>query len=1150
MSRKLLVFTILFLMISSTTLLHTAAAEDSDGDGVDDSVDDCPFAFGNSTIDRTGCPDADGDGRSDLNDAWTSQYPSFSLDATVAATTNIFDAAYSPTGEFVAIRENQHIKIYNTSTQTVLQTSAQISSSWWGNRLSWSPDGTMLAASISSGVNVYWPSNRTEIQTGVAPTDPGSVRDVAFFPNGTGFIAVGEGWGSNSGKVYAASAVNGTIWHSFQPNSDSSFSSVALSPDGSRAAVGGDGVVYVINTSSWQGGRTINHGSENVRGVDISPDGNWISACDDTGLAYQSTVLRVWDLDNGTQVMAKTGTSRCSETRFSPDGSQVGYSFHFYTDDAASVTIYHINSNALVTRLSARPTGDPCTDTTAPPNVCGRMYGFDWHPNGLDIISVMGQDNEGVYFWSSNLDPDNDGWNSTDQGDGKVDAFPDEPTQWADSDGDGYGDNALPAHQGDQCVNTFGKSKEDRFGCPDSDNDGWSDPEMGWPAHPDGTADRFPNDPKQWADTDLDGYGDNYYYDVQQFTELHINQSGDAFPGNPTQWNDSDGDGWGDNYHDSSWDEFRPLDWPGAYNPAATQVDKFPLFRYQWNDTDNDWIGDEPNTPVSDACPNLYGNSTQDRLGCLDSDGDGWSNPSSGAPAHPEGDADAFPDDATQWRDTDGDGFGDNTTGNNADDCPGEYGTSSVDRVGCPDVDGDGYSNAGDPFPQDGTQWSDQDGDNYGDNPDGNDPDAFPYDSSQWKDSDGDGYGDRPIPPNGDMFPNDPTQWSDMDNDGFGDNLNGNKGDVCPETYGKSELPGARGCPDSDNDGVVDPYDAFPDDFYQQTDNDGDGWGDNQDVPNGDECPEEYGTSVNLSIHGGPDSDGDSWADALEKFPEDAKQWEDTDGDGWGDNYGWVNKTIADEVNEGLFIVIRDQWGDAFPTDASQWSDTDGDGFGDNQTGSLPDAFPVRATQWADSDGDGYGDNHVLGSFQPDECELKYGESFTDYFGCPDSDKDGVSDQTDPCPYDSTISMGIKGQVACASFDDDDGDGIPNEFDIDYVGSSDDGGWDIDSELFILGGLIVFLLAIIIVAMVAKQAGKRKAAYSRAEEMKANAMMDEENERRQEWIDYYVAQGDTAKAMELGWTPPQEKPQWQQYQMEQEQAQQEAIPDMFSLDDL
>ena len=34
------------------------------------------------------------------------------------------------------------------------------------------------------------------------------------------------------------------------------------------------------------------------------------------------------------------------------------------------------------------------------------------------------------------------------------------------------------------------------------------------------------------------------------------------------------------------------------------------------------------------------------------------------------GDADAFPDDPTQWRDSDGDGFGDNTSGNNPDECP------------------------------------------------------------------------------------------------------------------------------------------------------------------------------------------------------------------------------------------------------------------------------------------------------------------------------------------------------------------------------------------------------------------------------------------------------------------------------------------------
>ena len=71
-------------------------------------------------------------------------------------------------------------------------------------------------------------------------------------------------------------------------------------------------------------------------------------------------------------------------------------------------------------------------------------------------------------------------------------------------------------------------------------------------------------------------------------------------------------------------------------------------------------------------------------------------------------------------------------------------------------------------------------------------------------------------------------------------------------------------------------------------------------------------------------------------FPNDPLQWEDTDLDGWGDNYGWVNSTIADETDVGNLITIRDQWGDAFPLDPSQWSDTDGDGFGDNNTGRLP----------------------------------------------------------------------------------------------------------------------------------------------------------------------------------------------------------------------
>ena len=54
--------------------------------------------------------------------------------------------------------------------------------------------------------------------------------------------------------------------------------------------------------------------------------------------------------------------------------------------------------------------------------------------------------------------------------------------------------------------------------------------------------------------------------------------------------------------------------------------------------------------------------------------------------------ADAFTDEPSQWSDADGDGYGDNFEGVNVDFCTDKAGTSTIDRFGCPDLDGDGYS--------------------------------------------------------------------------------------------------------------------------------------------------------------------------------------------------------------------------------------------------------------------------------------------------------------------------------------------------------------------------------------------------------------------------------------------------------------------------
>ena len=1133
---------------------------DGDGDGVDDSTDNCPFAPGTSTTDRDGCPDRDGDGTSDFNDGWTSTNPGFTKDIAMTSSFDYWDVDHSPDGEFVVTSdENGYVRIRNSTTGIILR-SVEAFPNTDAHDVAWSGDGSYIAVSTEEQdiVKMYWPDNLSSVHGDISADVGGGdqVNDLAFSHDGSMLaIAIGRsGNGGTNGVVRVINTADGSVINNANPSGEDRFYSVAFSPSDTHLVAGGNGEFYIVETDNWTMVDEVSEPASTVNDVAWSPDGTKISVCEgydngaaklriyNTGILYStsslSTSAKTWD-----------HSTSCYSTEFSPDSKQVVFAGSSYLADGGLMRVLDVDNWNLIDSL-AQPRPGNCQGW---PNGCGITRGISWDPDGSRIAQAYTDDHEGFYIWFADLDPDNDGWNTSDQGDGKTDAFPDDGTQWADSDNDGYGDNPLPASQGDACPNTYGTSFQDRFGCPDSDGDGYSN-----------EGDDFPADSEQWADSDSDGRGDNYYYDVQQFTELHINQRGDAFPMNPTQWNDTDGDGWGDNYDNSSWTPIRPVDdpsttdtdegWPGEYDPASTQVDKFPLFQYQWADSDGDWIGDEPNTPLSDNCPNTWGNSTEDRIGCKDTDGDGWSDATPDWPTHPTGDADAFPDDPTQWRDSDGDGFGDNTSGNNPDECPGEYGTSSVDRVGCPDADGDGWSNAGDPFRFDGTQWADRDGDGCGDNEDGNDPDEFPDDPTQCTDTDGDGYGDNKILPNGDFFPNDPTQWSDFDNDKFGDNPDGNNGDQCPELYGESTIPAARGCPDTDKDGVVNPFDAFPEDFYQQTDKDGDGYGDNQAVPNGDDCPDDYGKSNATGLLGCPDADGDFYADTEDAFPEDPLQWEDTDLDGWGDNYGWVNTTIADESDVGNLITIRDQWGDAFPLDPSQWSDTDGDGFGDNNTGRLPDAFPVRSTQWADTDGDGYGDNQKLGSWQPDECNVKYGESYIDYFGCTDTDKDGVSDQTDPCPYDPEVSSGIRGQEQCASFDDDDDDGIPNEYDKDFVAGADDDSegvlFGLQGEILVLVGLLVFLLAVISVAMVAKQAGRRRAAFNRSEDMKVDAMFQEEEARRLEWIDYYVAQGDTAKAMELGWQPPAEVPQWQQHQMQQEQAQQEAIPTMLSLDDV
>jgi len=161
------------------------------------------------------------------------------------------------------------------------------------------------------------------------------------------------------------------------------------------------------------------------------------------------------------------------------------------------------------------------------------------------------------------IDSDGDGYGDNSDGvDG--DAYPLDATQWFDTDRDGYGDNPTGTTP-DGCPSINGFSTQDRYGCPDSDLDGYSDPDENWTFVQ--GADALPSDGTQWVDGDGDGYGDNALGNNPDKCPTKAGTSTRAWlpdPENPQQntelpshgCEDKDDDGWADASESNGMDEF------------------------------------------------------------------------------------------------------------------------------------------------------------------------------------------------------------------------------------------------------------------------------------------------------------------------------------------------------------------------------------------------------------------------------------------------------------------------------------------------------------------------------------------------------------------------------------------------------------------
>jgi len=470
---------------------------------------------------------------------------------------------------------------------------------------------------------------------------------------------------------------------------------------------------------------------------------------------------------------------------------------------------------------------------------------------------------------------------------------------YLDSDGDNDGTNDEDdAFDFDECADT----DTDHDGFPDSIDTGLLDSSNNTVCLPETPSNLTVDD-----DDDNDGHLDQY--------EIDCGSNPIAAEDMPQ---DSDSDGECDELDTDDDNDGHPdpacvgsasgLDYVDC---ATSDEDTFPYDSAEWSDSDEDRIGDnsdmdDDNDGWWDSCD---AQDWLDAQSVMQIEGNNYfPSTDDGLASNCPGQTDAFPDDATEWVDTDGDGVGNNADLDDdadgwLDSEEGACGTDSLDASSLPlDTDGDGICDVTD---------ADDDGDGLDDN-----LDAFPLDTSETSDLDGNGIGDNLDP--------------DDDGDGWDDEVEPGCGSDPDDSFSvPSDNDGDGSCDevdtDDDNDGIDDDIDAFPNNPLETEDSDGDGIGDNSDN----------------------DDDGDGWLDfeevscAAAGGTGDKDQASETPSDFDGD--GICDATDVDDDNDGHpdpacvgsastldYVDCATGDEDRFPRDNTEWYDANEDGQGDN----------------------------------------------------------------------------------------------------------------------------------------------------------------------------------------------------------------------------
>ncbi|RKY64071.1 MAG: hypothetical protein DRQ02_11920, partial [Candidatus Latescibacterota bacterium] len=213
------------------------------------------------------------------------------------------DLSYSPDGEWLAVASTTGVHIYKSQEVNEFRLLAEGRPV---SRVSFSPDGALVAAGLSSGDICVW--RVSDGQPIAAFLGHSEIRNLSFSPPDSTLLS----W-SRDGEVRGWRVPEGTPIKTLE--SIGAIGPVAFSPDGSRVAVGwGDSVrLWRVSDGTFQ---TFKSPGGTLQNITFSPDGEVLAS------SGEEKVIYLWEVGNGSllkrlEIGPYVGVR---DLAFSPDG--------------------------------------------------------------------------------------------------------------------------------------------------------------------------------------------------------------------------------------------------------------------------------------------------------------------------------------------------------------------------------------------------------------------------------------------------------------------------------------------------------------------------------------------------------------------------------------------------------------------------------------------------------------------------------------------------------------------------------------------------------------------------------------------------------------------------------------------------------------